>query len=330
MRKKTSKKPLSGKSSAKKGKKRARSGKRIAVIFTLIGFLVLAELISFAVNQAGASKEFPVQKTLEFSGDTQPCGAFKAWDVLALPNEIVVSDQDHKRLLIFDQQGKFMSEIGQKQAGPPDITEVSGLTSDPSGNIYVMDTWSTRIRGFNPKGDSILNLNFSDKGFYGPRGAAWDNNSFVIADTGSHRVAKVSLDGNIVAAWGSHGSGKGMFNNPIEVALDGQGNYDVVDQGNNRIQSLDSQGHFVREIGVGAAPSSEAIDLQRKLLFVASNDGHFVKVYTLKGKFVGNMIEPGKKDSPLPDFRALSVMDNGDLVASNETKVFIYHPVATP
>jgi sugar lactone lactonase YvrE len=184
--------------------------------------------------------------------------------------------------------------------------------------------------GFNSAGDSILNLNFSDKGFYGPRGAAWNNNSFVIADTGSHRVAKVSLDGNVTAAWGTHGSGKVMFNNPIEVALDGEGNYYVVDQGNNRIQCLDSQGHYVREIGVGAPPSSEAIDLQRKLLFVSSSDGHFVKVFTLKGKFVGTMTEAGKKGTPMPDFRALSIMDNGDIVASNEAKIFVYHPVATP
>src|SRR5258708_4531946 len=129
MPKKASKKPHSRKTSRKKGKSQKRSGKFIAVILVLLGFLCMAELVSFIINKAGSSKEFTVQDILEFSGEIQSCGAFNAWDVLALPSGFIVSDQGHKRLLMFDRQGQFVQEIGSKESGKPDFTEVSCLTS---------------------------------------------------------------------------------------------------------------------------------------------------------------------------------------------------------
>jgi DNA-binding beta-propeller fold protein YncE len=324
MAKRVTRRPSSKKS--KKNKKGRHPG-RFIFLFILLGLLLLAEVVSFVVGKAGAAKEYTVQSVLEFNGDSQPCGPFSAWDVLAMTNGIVVSDQGHKRLLVFNRQGQFLQEIGQKQAGAPDITELSCLTSDNSGNIYVMDTWAGMIRGFDPKGKAILQVDLTNKGFYGPRGLVWDGANFAVADTGSHRLVRVAPSGAVLAAWGKRGSAKGEFDNPTEVAVDGQGNYYTVDQDNHRIQCTDPKGHFLREIGVGAAPTAEAIDARQKLLYVSSSDGHFVKVFTLDGNLVGNMTEVGTKGSPLTDVCALSVLDNGDIVTFRLGKVIVYHPV---
>lgn len=319
-------KRVARKSKRTKGK-RGRNSARFVFLLVLIGVLLLAELVSFIVGKVGTAKVFTVQSVLDFNGDNQPCGSFSPWDVLAVPNGIVVSDQGHKRLLTFDRQGKFTLEIGQKQAGKPDITELSCLTSDNSGNIYVMDTWSGMIRGFAPTGKAILQVDLTNKGFYGPRGLAWDGSNFLVADTGSHRVVKVTPSGSIVWATGKRGSGKGEFDNPTEVAVDGEGNSYTVDQDNHRIQCLDPKGHFLRAIGLGATPSAEAIDPRQKLLYVSSVDGHFVKVFNLDGKFLGAMTEAGKKDGWVTDVRALSVMDNGNIVAYQSGKIVVYQPV---
>ncbi|HJT24728.1 MAG TPA: NHL repeat-containing protein [bacterium] len=320
-------KQVKRKSSSKKAKgKRGRNTARFVFLLVLIGLLLLAELVSFLVGKVGAAKEFPVQAVLDFNGDNQPCGSFGPWDVLAVPNGIVVSDQGHKRLLVFDTQGRFVREIGQKQAGKPDLTELSCLASDNSGNIYVMDTWSGLIRGFNPEGKAILQVDLTNKGFYGPRGVAWDGSNFLVADTGSHRVVKVSPSGSVVWAKGKRGSGKGEFDNPTEVAVDDAGDSYTVDQDNHRIQCLDPKGNFLRAIGVGAPPSAEAIDQKHKLLFVSSLEGHFVKVFNLDGKLLGSMTEAGKKDGWVTDVRALSVMDNGNIVVYQSGKIVVYQP----
>jgi DNA-binding beta-propeller fold protein YncE len=325
------------KSSSSKGKATpkpaARKGsKKILFLFGILGLFITADLISVIYNKANEAKVISVQKVQEFTGDGQASGAFKGWDILALPNNTVaLTDQGQNRILLFDRQGKFLFKIDQEQSGLPPFKEPSCLTADPNGNLYVMDTWNTMIRGFNSNGDSTLKLDMSAKGFYGPRGLAWDNNAFVIADTGSHRVAKVSLDGNTVGAWGTRGSGKGMFNNPYEIATDGHSNYYVVDRDNNRIQVLDSQGRFVREIRVGAPPTAEAIDPQRRLLYVTSQDGQFVKVYDLEGKYIGAVFEAGQKGQALSGIGALSVFPDGDIAMLRDgSRVQIYHTVPTP
>lgn len=286
-------------------------------------------MVSIVINKAGSSKDVFVQDSLDFSGNDQPCGPFKAWDVMAMPDgRIVVSDQGNKRLVIFDSQGKFLQEIGQKQAGPTTISELSDLTSDASGNIYVMDTWNALIRGFDTQGKPVLNVDLNGKGFYGPRGVAWDGANFVIADTGSHRTVKVAPSGSILAAWGTHGSGRDAFNSPYQVVFDGQGHYDVVDRDNNRIQVLDTEGHFQRQISLGASPQAEAVDAARKILYVTSLDGKFLRAYTLDGKLTGNLsLGDPKNPRPLSGVTALGVLPNGDIVTVQTDRVSIYHPL---
>ncbi len=324
---KITKRKASSNSKKSRGKKNRRSGKLIAIILAFLGFLFLAEVVSYIVGKTNSSKEIFVQDVLDFSGATQSCGAFKAWDVLALPDgRIVLSDQGNKRLLFFDSKGQFLQEIGLKQAGPPDLTEVSCLTADSSGNVYVMDTWTGLIRGFDPKGRAMVKVDLGGKGFYGPRGLAWDGANFVIADTGSHRVVKVTTAGSILGAWGQHGSGNKEFQNPYQVVADGQGRYEVVDRDNNRIQILDNEGHFLKQIDLGAPPQAEAVDAARHILYVSSLDGRFLRAYGLDGNLIGNLVQGDPKNpQPLSGVNALSVLPNGDIVASMTDRITVYH-----
>lgn len=72
--------------------------------------------------------------------------------------------------------------------------------------------------------------------FDAPFGVAVDAEGNVyIADTGNHRIQKLSPAGQPLAQWGSRGDGPGQFNNPLSLALDGQGNVYVAEAGNHRI-----------------------------------------------------------------------------------------------
>ena len=312
--------------SAKKGGGRKKSAKFL-VLFGVMGLFLLVELVALIINKSGESKMLPVQSLAEFSGDNQACGAFKAWDVLGTAdNRIAVSDQPGNRILFFDAQGKYLSAVGNAQAGDPPFKEISCLTQDASGDVYVMDTWNTLIRGFDPKGNALPVADLNNKGFYGPRGVAWDNGAFLIADTGSHRLVRVSPDGSIQAAWGHHGSGKEDFNNPCEVATDGQGHYDVVDQDNDRIQVVGSDGKFLKAIKLGAPAKAVAVDAQRKILYVSSQEGKFIRAYNLEGQLLGNLAQGGPKNpQPLADANALGVLPNGDIVVARGDKVSVYH-----
>ncbi len=306
-------------------RKNPNSKKMVLFILALVGVILLIEAVSFFEGQVNASKDLPVQSVMEIGGDSLPSGPFKAWDVLVTPdNRIALSDQTQNRILILDSQGKFLTQFGQKQAGDPPFKEVSCLAADASGDVYVIDPWTGTIRGFDPKGRLMAKISLDGKGFYGPRGIAWDKGSFLIADTGSHRLVKLSSSGNVDAAWGQRGSGKGNFDNPTQVAVDAQNNYYVVDQQNNRIQVLDSEGHFVREISLGAQPSAEAVDAKKKWIYVSSTDGKFVRAYTLEGKLMGNLVD-GDKKQPVQNVNSLSVLGDGDLLAAKLDRLVVYH-----
>ncbi len=312
----------------KRGDKPRRSGKVITVILAFLAFLVLAELTSIVLNKAGASKQIFVKEVLEFDGGSQACGPFKPWDIINFPDgRMVLSDQGNKRLLIFDPQGRFQVEIGQKQAGPTTLSELSCLTAGPSGSFYVMDTWNTLIRGFDSKDKALPQLDLTGKGFYGPRGLAWDGANFLVADTGSHRLVKVSPSGAILAAWGSHGSGKNEFNSPYQVVV-GQGRYYVVDRDNDRIQILDTDGRFLQDVSLGAPPQAEAWDAAHQILYVSSLDGKFLRAYNPDGKQLGSLVQGDSQNpQPLSGASALSVTPQGDVVVVQTDKVSVFHPL---
>jgi DNA-binding beta-propeller fold protein YncE len=59
-----------------------------------------------------------------------------------------------------------------------------------------------------------------------------------VADSGNHRLQKLSPTGQPLAQWGRYGSAVGEFSYPYAVALDAQGSLYVLEQDNNRLQKL--------------------------------------------------------------------------------------------
>ena len=146
------------------------------------------------------------------------------------------------------------------------------VSIDPSGNLYIADTYNQRVRmvangivstlagdggkGFNgdggPAGAAQLN---------GPEGvAAGLGGSVYIADTGNLRVRKVSA--GVITTAAGHGSGgfvgdggpagNAQLDNPSGVAIDSGANLYIADTGNHAIRMV-SQGSITTVAGNGTA-----------------------------------------------------------------------------
>ena len=101
----------------------------------------------------------------------------------------------------------------------------------------------------------------------GPLGTSSGN--VIVADTGNHRLQVFGTNGTFIEMWGFGvddgsavfqvctsscqagiaGNGDGQFNLPSYLAVDEPGNILVADQGNHRIQILDSAGVFLAKWG---------------------------------------------------------------------------------
>lgn len=150
------------------------------------------------------------------------------------------------------------------QATGANLSYPSGVAVDSAGNVYIADTGHNRIRKVSTSGTittvagpGSTNGTLGDGGpatsatLSIPASVALDpSGNLYIADTGHHRVRKVSSDGTITTVAGN-GSASGALGDggpatsatlslPAGIALDAQGNLFIADSGHARIRMVTS------------------------------------------------------------------------------------------
>jgi sugar lactone lactonase YvrE len=144
-----------------------------------------------------------------------------------------------------------------------------GIAVDSAGNVYASDTYNHRIRKITPNGDVSTLAGGSINGyaegsgtfakFYYPEGLAADSAGNVyVADTGNHRIRKVTPDGDVTTFAGSDaGSADGnrteaLFNQPTGVTIDSAGNFYICDYINSKIRKITPNDDVTTLAGGGA------------------------------------------------------------------------------
>jgi DNA-binding beta-propeller fold protein YncE len=183
------------------------------------------------------------------------------------------------------------------------LTSPRGLAIDKKGNLYVADSGTNRVRMIDTDGNIHAFAGTGDSGdtgdgdsalkatFNGPTGVAFDQTTgnFYIADTGNHRVRKVTTDGRIstVAGTGAIGSGgdggdakNATLNLPVAVATDDMGNIFVADSGNDRVRRIDVGG-MISTISPGvrlSQPLGVAVDARGQVLVADTYNNRLLKL----------------------------------------------------
>ena len=103
----------------------------------------------------------------------------------------------------------------------------------------------------------------------------------------NNQIRVFSQNGKFLSAFGTDGSAKGEFRNPLGIDVNKSGNVFVADSGNHRVQKFDSKGRFMAEIKIPAKnnhpadPTDVVVDDSRKRCYVVDNDNHYILVYDL-------------------------------------------------
>jgi DNA-binding beta-propeller fold protein YncE len=237
-------------------------------------------------------------------------GEFDSPTAIAVdPNgNVLVADTNNGRVEKFSPTGTFVTSIGQFEAP-------NGIAIDRGGNIYVAEIGSKhRVQKLAPDGGFIAEWKGPEPGFYGPRRIAiGPDDSIYVVDSGRNRIVKFNPDGQVLASWGSEGSGDGQFKGISSVAVDPMNNkLYVADPLNSRIQVFDSDGKFLSKWSVpewGEAVGFEdlVIDSQASRLYASSAHSNAVFVFDLNGTRLGSLMP--KPPDKLEGTSALALFD---------------------
>ena len=159
------------------------------------------------------------------------------------------------------------------------ITEPQCITYDRSGNLYITDFTSSRVRKVDPSGIITTVAGPGTVGTIGDGGAATAANlqypqgiacdtfgNVYVSDRNNYRIRKIDVSTGImstIAGIGTTvfaGSGDGgpataaQFNTPFDIAFDKAGNLYIADNSAHNIRKVDASGTISTFAGIGGSP----------------------------------------------------------------------------
>ncbi len=177
---------------------------------------------------------------------------------------VYVGDQFSHLVQVFSPTGAFVGQWGSAGAAQGEFGAVGGLATDAQGNVYLVDATNDRVEkytasgrfisSFGSRGSAVGEFDFGagDGPDKPPGGGIAVGGSYVyVADTRNNRVERFSLDGSGAQVIAGAGSAPGEVMRPQGLAVapaepGGETLY-VADNGNDRVQALGADGHFIAQ-----------------------------------------------------------------------------------
>ena len=284
------------------------------------GNLYIADTVNDVVREvstAGTISSFAGVNVPGFSGDTGPA-IFARLDhpsdvAVDSKGNVFIADTGNSCVREVTTDGNITTVAGNPAGGTLGdgvaatsaiLAQAHGIAVDSTGNLYVSEYGSDRVRKVV---NGIINT-IAGTGSYGfagdgaagasalisgPWGVAVDRNGTVyFADQFNYRVRKIVSGGTISTAAGNglfSYSGDGgpavaaQFNTPLGVALDRSGNLYVADSVNNSVRKIGSDGNVATFVGSGLnRPQSVALDSSGNV-YIADAGNHQVRKATAAG-----------------------------------------------
>jgi uncharacterized protein (TIGR03663 family) len=264
--------------------------------------------------------------------------------VYGADGSIFVVDSGNSRIVHLNADGSILSTFGERTAenqfpaDPGTFSEPWGAAVDDQGFLYVADTWNHRIQKFDSQGNFVQEFGMgglrSDGPdlFWGPRAIAVAGDRLYITDTGNRRVAVFSTQGQHLFDFSTEGPAG--LDEPVGVAVDGEGRVFVADTWNMRVAVFDLEGQFLQGWPVQGWDSA-SLDNKPYLVvtggrvYLTDPEGFRVLVYSTEGEPLAAFGKIG--DEPggfmMPNGIAVDPQGRLAIIDAGNNRISIFEPL---
>lgn len=197
----------------------------------------------------------------------------------------------------------------------------SGVAVDVSGNVYVADSFNSRVVKLSPLGELLTSWGTRGTGpgqFTTPQDVAVSpNGDIYVLDFTNATVQEFSPDGALRDEWGGSGTGRGQLYYPQALTVDGQGNVYVADTSNNRIVKFSASGAVLATFGSRGTdpgqfvfPTSIAVDHEGNMYVVDQTRVQKLSPTGQPLSYPSVACQPPAGADPLPGGVAVDAADN--------------------
>ncbi len=140
------------------------------------------------------------------------------------------------RILKFDPSGRFISQWGSRGYGPGEFVAAHAIEIDGNDIVHVADRENMRVQRFDTSGNMLREWKFDAMvcAMY------LHSDGYMYITTGfDGELAKVDMEGNVLGAIGSPGTGNGQFGEAHALTLDSEDNAYISDVILRRIQKFE-------------------------------------------------------------------------------------------
>jgi DNA-binding beta-propeller fold protein YncE len=244
----------------------------------------------------------------------------RAWGIAtSWSGEKVYINDGNSGVQVFSSSGQFLSRLPGTIMGPFLAVDSNGIVytlnydggTGRNKRVEVFRFKDQKLRSFLLKGPSPRAI---DVDIYGK--------NIYIADISKNQIYKYNSNGQVIAKWGSGGSGDGQFRSPWGIAVDRYHTKRiyVADTGNNRVQVFNSNGKFINKWGSKGSgdlqfnsPIDIAVDTGSGNVYVLDRKNARVQVFSSDGEYLGKWGKHGGNNNEFIDPYGITI-DSEDRV----------------
>ena len=200
-----------------------------------------------------------------------------------------------KARVVDDNSGRYTISFPSTYCGECELSiRVNG--SEIKGSLFVVNFLpkSGLPKSGLPKLNKSVRELGADKGYLNypqQRGYPWgiavgQNGHVFIADYYQHQINVFDKQRKYIRSFGQKGWGNGQLNCPTGIAVDHDIRLYIGNHNNDRIEVVESDGTFVRQIGAGHLSQPWGVTVRNKHVYVTEKGNHRISVFTLDGQLI--------------------------------------------